>query len=586
MSAALKLRDEPTNAVNGSPFTRHNAFETQFSGVEHQFLYSSDGDRLAQMEGNGVSVYDAETGDYLFHCHGPEGTILQAVDLSPKGKYLVTYSKQMGKGSDGGNSLTWTHCTKSHTFPLSSSVDGNLVVWDVASGGLVAHFSSKGVFVSEAWPFIQWSSDESLACRIAPDGIHLHEEKSLRQGLTKPDHTVALERLSGMKLAPNMRQGSGGAPACSVWIAAFVTEANKERVDFFEYPHRLGSPVMSLPLPAAEEASLLWAHDSYAMLVLSSVLVDATNQNYYGANSLSLITMPSPGEPARLGPVLLDRDGPVHDVAWSPVSHEFVVVYGTMPAKAALFTPEGIPAFSYGSGAFNTVIWAPHGRFLVLGGFGNLAGQMQFWDKSMQQKLGQANAHCAIYRAFSPCSRFFMTAVTFPGLRVDNQFSLWTYDGKLVYTESGIPELYQCEWRPSPPGCWADRTSSPDVLAVAKAADKTAALAGVGSKGAGFKPFRRVSFGLHNEEEAAPVGAVHHTLARAPANLPRPSGGLRVFSQGLYSLPNGPPGAALSKTQKRKLKKKEKEMNRSAPPSAGQAGGDSGADSDAQGTSG
>jgi translation initiation factor 2A len=41
-----------------------------------------------------------------------------------------------------------------------------------------------------------------------------------------------------------------------------------------------------------------------------------------------------------------------------------------------------------GSGSYNTVVWSPHGRFVCLGGFGNLAGHMAFWDTSLRLQLG------------------------------------------------------------------------------------------------------------------------------------------------------------------------------------------------------
>lgn len=43
--------------------------------------------------------------------------------------------------------------------------------------------------------------------------------------------------------------------------------------------------------------------------------------------------------------VELDRPGPVHDVAWSPNSKEFMVVYGTMPSKATLFDHRANPVY-------------------------------------------------------------------------------------------------------------------------------------------------------------------------------------------------------------------------------------------------
>ncbi|EKX46908.1 hypothetical protein GUITHDRAFT_58419, partial [Guillardia theta CCMP2712] len=186
-----------------------------------------------------------------------------------------------------------------------------------------------------------------------------------------------------------------------------------------------------------------WSYDGQCLLILCSTTVDKTNNNYYGTTTLKYVNM----DLMTSADVQLDRDGPIHDLAWSPCTREFIVVYGMMPAKACLFNNKGQAIFSFGTGPFNSITWSPHGRFLCIGGFGNLAGHMQFWDKMQRQKIGQATARCSIYRSFSPCSRYFMTAVTFPGLRIDNEVCLWKYDGTLLYQLKDFHELYQAEWR-------------------------------------------------------------------------------------------------------------------------------------------
>ena len=50
-------------------------------------------------------------------------------------------------------------------------------------------------------------------------------------------------------------------------------------------------------------------------------------------------------------------------------------------AKATLFDSKCNAIFDFGAAARNTVCWAPHGRFLCIAGFGNLAGDMDFWDR-------------------------------------------------------------------------------------------------------------------------------------------------------------------------------------------------------------
>lgn len=44
------------------------------------------------------------------------------------------------------------------------------------------------------------------------------------------------------------------------------------------------------------------------------------------------------------------------------------------------------------------VVWSPHGIFFVLAGFGNMAGDMDFWDRASLKKLGSNNASCTVKR--------------------------------------------------------------------------------------------------------------------------------------------------------------------------------------------
>ena len=79
--------------------------------------------------------------------------------------------------------------------------------------------------------------------------------------------------------------------------------------------------------------------------------------------------------------VPLDREGSVNDAAWCPDGATFVALYGAMPAAATLFDDACTPVAKLGSGPWNTARWSPHGRFLMLGGFGSLPGDIQFFDK-------------------------------------------------------------------------------------------------------------------------------------------------------------------------------------------------------------
>lgn len=66
----------------------------------------------------------------------------------------------------------------------------------------------------------------------------------------------------------------------------------------------------------------------------------------------------------------------------------FVVAAGTMPCHCTLMDSTGAPLYQYGAAHRNTISWSPHGRFLCLAGFGNLAGEMDFYDTLRSKKIG------------------------------------------------------------------------------------------------------------------------------------------------------------------------------------------------------
>lgn len=158
---------------------------------------------------------------------------------------------------------------------------------------------------------------------------------------------------------------------------------------------------------------------------------------------------------------MLDREGPIHDVQWSPTGRDFAIIYGFIPGKATLFGEKAKPKFEFGSVSFNTIVWAPSGRFLCLAGFGSLNGDMDFYDMNKMKKMGSTNSRYAVTAKFSPDSRFFATAVTTPRRRMDNNFKIFKYNGTKIFEEA-VDELYQFDWRSAPRGIYPDRPQSPN----------------------------------------------------------------------------------------------------------------------------
>lgn len=175
--------------------------------------------------------------------------------------------------------------------------------------------------------------------------------------------------------------------------------------------------------------------------------MDRSGKSYYGETTLYLLSTTGAFD-AR---VTLDKEGPIHDVSWSPNSREFGVVYGYMPAKATVFNDRATAKYSFPLGPRNTITFSPNARFVLVAGFGNLAGQIDVYDMEKDyRKVCTIESGNPSVCEWSPDSRYIMTATTSPRLRVDNGVKLWHVGGTIMYSEDMV-ELYNVQWRPAAP---------------------------------------------------------------------------------------------------------------------------------------
>lgn len=129
-------------------------------------------------------------------------------------------------------------------------------------------------------------------------------------------------------------------------------------------------------------------------------------------------------------------------MTWSPSSRQFGVVYGYMPTKATLFNTRAVATHSFPLAPRNTISFSPQGRFVLVAGFGNLAGQMDIYDSEKDyQKVTTIESGNPSVCQWSPDGVFILTATTSPRLRVDNGVKIWHVSGALVYNED-LMELY------------------------------------------------------------------------------------------------------------------------------------------------
>lgn len=155
------------------------------------------------------------------------------------------------------------------------------------------------------------------------------------------------------------------------------------------------------------------------------------------------------------------KEGAIHDFCWSPKGDSFVVIAGKSPPMATLHNRAGLATFSFGTGAFNTVAYQPQGRFVLLGGFGNMSGALHLWDTNKLKPLAEPIVPDATTQvSWTACGRKVITATTFPRLKVDNGFSVWTHRGQRL-SKATYGVLFGVYPRPAPEGSFPDRAASP-----------------------------------------------------------------------------------------------------------------------------
>ncbi|XP_059304991.1 uncharacterized protein LOC132056689 isoform X3 [Lycium ferocissimum] len=368
--------------------------------------FSDDGSKLMVTKSDSIiSIFDSKTLREIRSFDVPN--VLAAV-ISPCGTYLQTFQK------------------------CSSPQHKNVILWKIENGESVYQLFQKNM-TKVTWPSVRFSSDESVACRLATNEIQFFDPKDFSKGFV---NRLRVPGVAAFELSK--------APGS--YVAAFVPESKgmPASVQIYACAKDLQSQAVARrSFFRCSTVQLSWNSGSTGLLVVVQADVDKTNQSYYGETKLNYLTTDGTHE----GLVPLRKEGPIHDVQWSYSGREFAVVYGFMPAMATVFDKKCNPLLELGTGPYNTIRWNPLGNFICLAGFGNLPGDMAFWDYKEKRQLGTTKAELSVTSEWSPDGRYFMTATTAPRLQVDNGVKIFHHNGSL-YFKKMFDRLYQVDWKP------------------------------------------------------------------------------------------------------------------------------------------
>lgn len=217
-------------------------------------------------------------------------------------------------------------------------------------------------------------------------------------------------------------------------------------------------------------------YDSSAVLVLASSDTDESGASYMGTSTL--YWMRSDGK--LQSKICGAEDGLVQDLAWSPTANEFLIIVGMMPAATKLYngmTGKLHKDGNLGTSRRNCIRWNRFGRFFVVGGFGALPGDLDFFDVTTRETLSTFRASLTVKCSWAPSGRHFLTCTTAPRMNEDNQICIWHYNtGERLLHVPYVPEngsgggrkaadagamLWEACWRPDTSGKYTDRAASP-----------------------------------------------------------------------------------------------------------------------------
>mmetsp|Transcript_81891 Transcript_81891/g.210975 ORF Transcript_81891/g.210975 Transcript_81891/m.210975 type:complete len:635 (+) Transcript_81891:177-2081(+) len=405
----------------GEPIHRFPAVTTADGCV-----WSADGTLLGLADpSGGVAVHNAAA-DYAAVCRVPPlvGGPVRSFYFSPLGNHLVTYERYV---KDAG---------------------ANVGVWDAKTGEMKTSFILKKC-TEMTWPPMKWTALETHCCRMVQDGVLImpgNLNKDEGEGKIEAPGIIAFE------MAPKGAQGQ--TAHCAIVIGEAKGAPARCQVFNLSSPK---VPTATKTFYKAQTVTMLWNNTGSSLLVHTQQEVDDTGKSYYGGSHLYF--MRADGEESCI--ISSPDDGAIHDVQWNPTQDEFLLIHGTLPCAMTLHDgKKGVKKMDFGTGHRNTIRFNTFGRFLALGGYGQLLGDTDFWDKPGKKLLGTTRLECCVVSGWAPDGRHFLAATTSPRMRVDNKIVMYDYCGQLLETVQ-FEELLMAGWRPRPRGAFQDRPPSP-----------------------------------------------------------------------------------------------------------------------------
>mmetsp|Transcript_54904 Transcript_54904/g.139154 ORF Transcript_54904/g.139154 Transcript_54904/m.139154 type:complete len:633 (+) Transcript_54904:104-2002(+) len=446
--------------------------------------WSRDGELLASVCEEGIRLYDCNKGyttaftiDRVAPDVGGRSGGVRNASISPLNTHIVTYEKWDPQYLDNV-----------HVWCLEGEQAGKRLYSTTLKG-----------YTSGALPLhvIKWTADEAMCLEMMPGkGLIIREN-----GFDKEETRIIPE-----KSATNFELSPLNVAKSTTYVATFQPESSSvARVAVYDLT--TGAKTAELHLPGkVKDCSIMWNFDGTAILVLATSDVDETGCSYFGTSYLFWLKPDSKVPVAVYGA----KDGTVQDIAWSPTANEFMAIVGAPPSSVVLHDGKTSKVVStLGRVRRNTLRWNPFGRFCAVGGFGTLAGDLDFFDRSKEETIASLRAPLTVGCTFGPDGRQFLTCTVAPRMNEGNQISMFKYTGELLFRIDYVPEviearhedtgagartktqalLYAASWRPlGGERKYEDRAASPPKVGKRKKGLPDASVVPAASTAGAYRP--------------------------------------------------------------------------------------------------
>ncbi|KAJ3126807.1 hypothetical protein HK098_007101 [Nowakowskiella sp. JEL0407] len=388
----------------------------------------------------------------------------------------------------------------------------NQKIYQTTTAKLLFEFSAKSL----SQP--QFTATESHFTRLVDSEIHIYDISKLN-----PDSPTATTTKFSKSVVSQYSLSQGQRPL----LAVFTKQSAKAPGALKLFDFTSHSLLASKSFYKADSISFFWNFVGTSLLGLTKSDMDTTGKSYYGDTNLFLLSVSGVDQKVGLAPTEVSggKEGAVHDVHWNPKKNEFIVCFGSMPSKTWIFDGFGRKVAEVVEGPRNSIRWSKDGRNILVGGFGNLSGELDIFEISVNgagssggiKKVATVNAENSSFCEWDPYTDFFMTAIMYKRLKVDNGIKIWHKSGILVECIQ-VKELFEVGWKPDlderskiteVPPKWAGNSANGAASEV-KVEKKVGAYRPPGARG---KP---ATFSLRSADLDTPFESVKSTATTIP----------------------------------------------------------------------